>query len=349
MRVALLAPISHPLPPPGYGPWEQVVTDLARGLTGLGVDVTVFAAAGSRVAGRLHPTVPHPLQEWPEGDDTPRDPRIWEEIHIAEMAAETRRGSFDVVHSHLSVHPLGYAQFLAVPLVTTLHGVAWNRATHPALSRYRHLPYVSLSLAERTYFPGLNYVATVHNGIDPDAFPMGEGGSHLLFVGRLAPEKAPHLAIEVAERSGRELVIAGPVEDKHRDYYSAEVAPRLRPGRIDHVGVLTRRQLAPLYREASALVVPLGWDEPFGLVVAEALMSGTPVIGWRRGALPELVEDGQTGFLVGDVAEAVAALDRLHGLSRRRCRADAEQRLSVRGMASGYREVYRSVSGLTPG
>lgn len=350
MRIGLLAPITHPLPPPGYGPWERVVADLAEGLTDRGHQVVVFAAAGSKVAGRLVATVPHPIAEWPADAEYPGEARIWEEIHIAEMAAEVRRGGIDVVHTHLSVHPLGFADLLPAPMVVTLHGVAWNRATHPALARHRRLPYVSISDAERRLMPELNYVATVYNGVRAEDYPVGRGrGGYLLFAGRIAPEKAPHLAIEAAQRSGLPLRLAGPVEDRYRVYYAEEIEPRLGTDRVEYLGAVTRGELSSLYRDAAALVVPLAWEEPFGLVVAEAMMSGTPVIGWRRGALPELVDNGVTGFLVGDVAEAARAVGRIGELSRVACRAEAESRFSTDRMAAGYEEAYRRALALTPG
>lgn len=341
--IALLAPITHRIPPLGYGPWEQVVADLTRGLMAEGHEVTLFAPAGTETPADLVDTVPHPMSEWPPDAQSP-DPRVWEEIHIATMAAHVADASFDVVHSHLSVHPLGFARFLPVPIVTTLHGAAWNSALHPALERYSDLAFVSLSDSERAFFPGLNYVATVHNGIDLDTFREGAGtGGFILFAGRMAPEKQPHVAIEAARGAGLPLKLAGPIEDKYRDYFSAEVSPLLDGREIEYLGDLDRMAIVEAYGEAAAVIMPLAWEEPFGLVAIEALASGTPVIGWRRGALPEIIRDGVTGVLVDDVSEAVRALENLDRLDRSRCRSDAEARFSLQAMARRYAEVYESI------
>ncbi len=343
MKIAMLAPITHRTPPAGYGPWEQVVANLTNGLVAQGHEVTLFGPAGSETGADLVATVPHPLDDWPKADSPP-DHRIWEEMHIATMAEQSAKGRFDLVHSHLHVHALGYAALLPVPMVTTLHGAAWNGAIHAALTHYKDLPFVSISHAERDIFPEIRYVATVYNGIDCDRFPPGEGrGGYLLFAGRMAPEKAPHLAIDVARRTSRQLKMAGMIEDRHRDYFEDQVRPWLDGTMVEYLGPLDRSALGTVYRDAAALLMPLRWPEPFGLVVAEALASGTPVIGWRRGSLPELIRDGVTGAIVDDVAAAAAAIGRLDKLDREECRRDAVARLSIEAMTRGYVKVYRKL------
>jgi glycosyltransferase involved in cell wall biosynthesis len=343
MRIALLAPITHRLPPLAYGPWEQVVADLADGLVDAGHEVTLFCTAESCTSAIVVVTTPHPLGEWP--DDLPApDHRIWEEMHVAEAIRHVAGDGFDVLHSHMNVHPLGFARLIETPIITTLHGSAWNTAIHPALERYRDLPFVSISNAERALCPGLNYVATVHNGIDTDRFDLGDGsGGYVLFAGRMAPEKRPHLAIEAARGAGIPIRLAGPVEPRHRDYFARAIQPSLGSPGVEYLGEVRRSELARLYGEAIALLMPLGWDEPFGLVVVESLASGTPVVGWRRGALPELIEDGVTGALVEDVPGAVAAIGRHDQFDRVKCRADAESRFGIPVMARGYLGAYETV------
>ncbi|HLT96178.1 MAG TPA: glycosyltransferase family 4 protein [Acidimicrobiia bacterium] len=338
MRVGILAPISHRFPPDGYGPWERVASDLAEGLVELGVDVTVFAADDAVTSAVLEPTVPTSLEDAPAAD-----PRLWETYHIAVAFRRAVELGLDVVHSHLHVHALGYGPLLPMPLVTTLHGSAWNEAHHPFLSAYADFPFVSLSDAERRFLPGLNYVATVPNGIRLEQFPVGDGGERLVFVGRMAPEKAPDLAVEVARRSGFPLTLAGRIEEQYRDFFEAEVRGRLE-GDIEYVGELSSADVAHLVGSSAALLMPLRWDEPFGLVVAESLAVGTPVIAWRRGAMPELIADGETGFLVDDVEGALDAVGRLGDIDRKRCRLEAEERLSHRVMAERYAAVYRRLT-----
>lgn len=340
MRIGILAPITHSTPPKGYGPWERVAGDIADGLVSEGQEVILFAPVGSGTSARLAPTVPHPLSEWPI-DEEPPDFRIWEEVHIAEMASIVRNGGFDIVHSHLHVHALGYADFLPCPMVTTLHGVAWNKAVRPALRRYRSHPFVSISDSERAFLPELRYVGTVYNGIQIDDFPYGEGGEALLFAGRLAPEKAPHLAIEAAISAGRSIRLVGGIEPKHQGYFSEKIEPFLSSQDVEYVGPLSRSEIAVEYANAAALVMPLEWDEPFGLVVVEAMAAGTPVVAWARGAMPELVRDGETGFLVSTVDEAVDAIGRIERIDRSSCRKAAASRFSIDSMARGYLEVYR--------
>lgn len=357
MRIAVLAPISWPLPPPGYGPWEQVAFNLTEELVARGHDVTVFAAAGSDVSARLVAVCPHPLEAWPAEErrrprgydartgllEGPPAGRTWEELHIATCMEHAAEGKFDVVHSHLHVHALVYGRLIPCPLVTTLHGSAWSRASHPVLKAYRDLPFVSLSDAEREFLPELNYVATVPNGIRLEQFAFqAEKEDFLLYAGRFAPEKGPDLAVEVARRAGRRLVLAGKLEPQYQAYYDTEIAPHLGHD-VEYVGDLTQRELAGYYRRASAVLFLARWSEPFGLVAVEAQACGTPVIATRRGGPAESIVDGETGYLVDDVAEAVAAVGRIEALDPHACRRNVEARFTAAQMARGYEAVYERI------
>jgi glycosyltransferase involved in cell wall biosynthesis len=250
-----------------------------------------------------------------------------------------RDGGFDVVHSHLHVHALVFSRMLTTPMVTTLHGSAWDPAHHDLLHRYAEMPYVSISYVERSLLPELNYVATISNGVRVEEIPMGDGlGGYLAFVGRFAPEKGPDLAVEVARAAGLPLRIAGPVEERYRDYFEEVVGGADRE--VQYLGELDRAELWALLGGALALLMPLRWPEPFGLVVAESLAAGTPVVAWRMGAMPELIEDGVTGRLVDNTAEAVHAVGQIGDVSRQRCRQSAENRFSDRVMARFYSAVY---------
>jgi len=356
MRIAMLAPISWPLPPSGYGPWELVAYNLTQELVRRGHAVTLFAAGGSQTDAELVATVPHALETWPaEQRNRPRrfdletgllegppDPRVLEELHIAQCMERAAAGEFDVVHSHLHVHALVFSRLIRCPLVTTLHGSAWVRAAHPLLKAYREQPFVSLSDAERRFLPELNYVATVYNGIRIEDFPFEpQKDDYLLFAGRLAPEKGAAEAVELARRCGRRLLIAGMIEPQYRDYWERRIAPYVDGDRIRYLGLLSQAELAPVYRKAAAVLFMIHWAEPFGLVAVEALASGTPVIASRKGALPEIVRHGQTGFVVDDLDQAADAVSRLGEIDPRACRSDVEQRFTAGCMAAGYERAYR--------
>ena len=359
MRIAMLAPINWPLPPAGYGPWELVASNLTEALVALGHEVTLFAAGGTRTAATLVATTPHALATWPEAERTrrrefdpgsgllegPPDARVLEQLHIAMCMERAATGEFDVVHSHLHVHALVFGRLVDCPIVTTLHGSAWNRATHPILRAYRHMPFVSLSDAERMFLPELNYVATVPNGIRLDAFPIRTAKEDfLLFAGRLAPEKGPDTAIEVARRAGRRLVIAGMVEPQHEGFFEAHIKPHLDNGLVEFVGLLRQRDLVPYLQKAAAILFLGRWHEPFGLSAVEAQACGTPLIASRRGALPEIIVEGRTGFVVDSVDEAVEAVKQLHAIRPDACRANVETRFSDAAMARGYEDVYAGVT-----
>ena len=359
MRIAMLAPINWPLPPSGYGPWELVAHNLTEALVDLGHDVTLFAAGGTQSRANFVQTCPHALNTWPDPEknrsrafdpqtgllEGPPDARVWESLHIARCMERAATGEFDVVHSHLHVHALVYSRLIRCPLVSTLHGAAWVQPSHPIFKAYKDASYVSLSDAERQFLPELNYAATVHNGICLDDFPLEEKkDDYLLFAGRLAPEKGPAEAIEIARKSGRRLLIAGMIEPQYTDYYNQKVKPFLDGKNIEYLGLLSQVELAPVYRKAACVLFPISWCEPFGLVAVEAQASGTPIIATRFGALPEIVKQGETGFIVDSVEEAVCATEKIATLSPAACRANAESRFSAAAMARGYERVYQIVA-----
>jgi len=355
MHIAMLAPISWPLPPTGYGPWELVAYNLTEALVKLGHKVTLFAAGGTESSADVVITTPYALSTWPEHEknrermydpqsgllEGPPDSRALEQLHIAACMERAAQGEFDVVHSHLHIHALVFGGLIKCPLVSTLHGAAWVRAAHPVFKAYKHLPFVSLSDAERQLLPDLNYVATVHNGIRLENFPFEpEKDDYLLFAGRLSPEKGPDTAIEVAKQSGRRLVMAGMIEPQYQDFYNEKVKPYVDGKDVEYLGLLSQAELAPIYRKAAGVLFMINWCEPFGLVAVEAQASGTPLIATRFGALPEIIREGETGFVVNSIKEAVLATERLGSLSPAACRANVESRLRDQAMAKGYEAVY---------
>jgi glycosyltransferase involved in cell wall biosynthesis len=352
----MLAPVSWPVPPTGYGPWEQVVSNVTEELVRMGHEVTLFAAPGSKTSARLVETVPSAFSLWPKSeletvqrlDPTsgllvgPPSFRAIEQQHVATAMEAVARGGFDVVHNHLHVHGLVFSRLIPCPMVTTLHGSAWVRALHPIFTQYRDRPFVSISDAERQMKPDLNYVATVYNGIRLEDFPLSvEKEDYLLFAGRFSPEKGADRAIQIARRSGMPLRIAGMIEPAYQEYFDRDVKPCFDDKNIIYLGLLSQEELAAQYAKARALLFPISWCEPCGMVLIESLASGTPVIGTRFGAVPEIICHGRTGFVVDSVEEAAAAVPRLAEIDARTCRAEAETRFSAAAMASGYEKAYQ--------
>lgn len=333
MRVGLLAPVAWRVPPRHYGPWELVVARLADGLVARGVDVTLFATADSVTSARLEAVCPRPYEEDPEVDA-----KVAECLHIAH--AYEHAADLDVVHNHFDFLPLTYSRLVSTPIVTTIHGFSSERIV-PVYQRYAdRVAYVSISDADR--HPDLPYAATVHHGIPVEEVAVGSGSGGdgtLVFFGRIHPDKGTAEAIAVARRSGRPLVLAGIVQD--RAYFDAEVAPHLDGERVRYVGPVGPDQRDALLGGADALLHLVRFAEPFGLSMIEAMACGTPVVATPLGAVPEVVADGRTGYLVRSQDEAVAAIDRLDALDRSECRAHVEARFSVARMVDGYLEVYR--------
>jgi len=333
VKVAILGPIAWPTPPRGYGPWERVAGLLTEGLVARGVEVTLFATADSRTAARLHAIAPHGY-----GGDASMDGRVWEAMHVAE--AVRMSGEFDLVHNHLDWLPLAFAAAWRAPLLTTIHGFS-GPAILPAYERAAS-NYVSISDADRA--PGLHYLATVHHGIDLTEFePTAQAGDALITLGRIHPDKGTADAIEIARLAGRRLVICGPVIDE--GYFAERVAPFIDGDRVVHHSSVDAAERSRLLGASAALLHPIAFPEPFGLAVVEAMACGTPVVAFARGSMPEIVDQGVTGFLVDDVAGAVEAIGPAAGLDRQRVRAVAAERFGVDRMVDDYLAVYDRVLG----
>lgn len=333
LRIAMLAPISWRVPPRHYGPWELVVSRLTEGLVARGVDVTLFATADSVTSARLDAVCPRPLSE-----DPSLDPKVWEGLHIGH-AFEQARGS-DILHNHYDFLPLTYSGLVEVPIVMTIHGFSSPRI-FPAYERYAdRIRFVAISDADRA--PGLPYAATIHHGIPFEEYPLGRGaGGYLLFFGRIHPDKGTAEAIDVARRAGLPLVIAGIVHDQA--YFARDVEPHIDGDRVRYVGSVGPADGARLLGGAIALLHLVSFDEPFGLSMVEAMATGTPVIGTARGSVPEVIDDGVTGYLVKDAIGAVAAVARAAGLDRAAVRARAAERFSRDRMVDAYLALYAKI------
>jgi glycosyltransferase involved in cell wall biosynthesis len=333
LRVAVLAPISWRVPPRHYGPWEQFASLLTEGLLQRGVDVTLFATGDSQTAGRLVSNVPRGYSEDPEVDA-----KVSECLHIAQVFEHA--GEFDVIHNSFDFMPLTYSALVDTPVLTTIHGFSSPRIL-PVYQRYNARGgYVAISEADR--HPTLDYLATIHHGIDTNAFALHTTpGGYLLFFGRIHPDKGTVEAIDVAERCGMPIVLAGIVQDRH--YFESFVAPRLTGDRVQFLGAVGPEARADLLGGAEALLHLIAFDEPFGYSVVEAMACGTPVIAFRRGSMTELITDGESGFLVEDVEGAIAAVRRLRNLDRSAIRAHAVARFGQARMIDAYMRAYEKL------
>ena len=331
LRVAVLGAISWPTPPPGYGPWEQVAYTIARGLVARGLDVTLFATANSSSPGKLAAVVPVGLSE-----DPALNGEIWTELHVA--ACFARASDFDLIHNNLDWKPLLYAlATTSPPLLTTVHGFSSPQILSAYYAGAARSFYCSISDADRD--PGLGYLATTYNGIDPAEWTFRETpGDYLLFFARFHPEKGAHLAIEIAKRAGVRLKLAGIPHDER--YFRELIEPHIDGDAVQFLGHVRGAARDELVGAALALVHMTTRPERFGLTLIEAMACGTPVLGARMGSIPEIVVDGVTGYLCDDVADAVAHAPRLAALSRLACREHVATTFSADRMVDRYLEAY---------
>lgn len=334
MKIAMLAPIAWRTPPRHYGPWELVTSLLTEALVARGIDVTLFATCDSITSATLSAVVPAPYSE-----DPAIDAKVWEFRHLAHLFE--RADAFDLIHNQADFPAHAFSHLVATPMVTTIHGFSSDRIM-PMYKPYEdRVNYVAISDADRA--PGLRYAATIHHGIVLDDFPFDPVGSDdLLFFGRLHPDKGALEAIDVAAATGRRLAMAGIVQDQG---YADRVLARVDGRRIVFHGPVGGETRTRMLGGAAGLLHLIGFDEPFGLSVVEAMACGTPVIAFNRGSMPELIEDGVTGFLVDTVDQAIAAVDRLGEIDRRQCRAAVAARFSVERMADAYIALYRKILG----
>jgi glycosyltransferase involved in cell wall biosynthesis len=333
MKIAILSPIAWRTPPRKYGPWEQVSSNIAEGLVERGIDVTLFASGDSMTNGKLESVIERPYAEHPE-----LDPKVTECLHISHLMEQADQ--FDIIHNNFDFLPLTYSRLIKTPMVTTIHGFSSPKII-PVYKKYNNTSYyISISNSDRS--AELNYTATVYNGIDTREFSFNaESGETLLFFGRIHPEKGASEAIEIAKKSNRKLIISGLIQDK--EYFANKVNPYIDGQEIIYVGNSGPVERNRLLGGAYALLHPVGFEEPFGLSVAEAMICGTPVIAFNRGAMPELIRDGKTGFLVNNVDEAVEAVNSIEFINRRDCMEWASSTFSREKMVDGYLDVYQKI------
>jgi len=339
MRIAQLAPLFEAVPPKTYGGTERVVSYITEELVAAGHDVTLFASGDSVTSAKLEPACKRAIRL----DPTVRDPLASHHLMIETVAS--RADEFDVIHCHLDYWPFPTLTRQATPFVTTLHGRLDLPELQPVFDRFSEVPLVSISDSQRRPLPQANFVRTIPHGLPENLLrPTGARPDYLAFLGRICPEKRPDLAIKIARAAGIGLKIAAKVDRVDEDYFQETIRPLLDDGQVEFIGEITEDQKPAFLSGAHALLLPIDWPEPFGLVMIEAMACGTPVIAFNRGSVPEVLTDGLTGFIVEDAAGAIAAVDKLGDLSRGTVRATFEANFTARRMAADYVSVYRSLS-----
>jgi glycosyltransferase involved in cell wall biosynthesis len=340
MRIAQVTPLWEKVPPSGYGGTEIVVSLLTEELVRRGHEVTLFASGDSETLALLEPGCEQSLR--PLGllpaDYVPYEQRQLDKVF-------DRAADFDIIHSHMDLAALPYGCLNQTPVIHTIHGIFTN-TTEKIFSHYGQQNFVSISNSQQRPELGINYVATVYNAIALDQFdfyPEPETPPYLVFLGRMSVEKGPHLAIEIAKRTGWHLKMAGKIDFENKGFFEQEVAPHIDGEQIEFLGEVSQSQKKTLVGRATATLFPIIWAEPFGLVMPESMAMGTPVIAMALGSAPEIIVDGKTGFLCHSVVDCVEAVAQIHRISRQACRDHVANNFSVERMVDGYEAVYRQL------
>jgi glycosyltransferase involved in cell wall biosynthesis len=338
MRIAQVSPLFESVPPKLYGGTERVVSYLTEELVRLGHDVTLFASGDSSTQARLVSTCPHALRLDPSAGDSL--------AHHLLMLEQVQRlaSSFDLIHFHVDYLHFPYSRRSAVPQVSTLHGRLDLPVLGALYQEFHEMPVISISDAQRQPLPMAQWVGTVYHGLPADSYTLEtRPGDYLLFLGRLSPEKQPDHAIEIARRSGYPLIIAAKVDKSDEDYFRTTVEPLLKLPHVEFIGEADEARKIQLLGGAFALLFPIDWPEPFGLVMIEAMACGTPVIAYRRGSVPEVIDDGVTGFICDGIDDAVNAVSRVAALDRFQIRQVFEERFSAARMTRDYLAIYERI------
>lgn len=335
MRIAQVAPLFESVPPKAYGGTERVVSYLTEELVRLGHEVSLFASADSITSARLIAPVARSIRPIP-GDQE------WLAYYAIQMDALRQHAhEFDVIHFHTDMLHFPTAMQLGVPHVTTLHGRLDLPQLTALLRHFSHAPLVSISNAQRAPQPGAQWVGTVYHGLPPDLYqPTTKALDYLLFIGRISAEKRVDRAIDIARRCGMPLTIGAKVDPADAAYFEREIRPLLKAPGVHFVGEIGQREKRELLEHAKALLFPIDWPEPFGLVMIEAFSCGTPVIAYPHGSVPEVLEEGVTGRIVANQEEAVEAARHIDALDRVACRRAFERRFTATHMAQGYLRIY---------
>ncbi|QLE55696.1 glycosyltransferase family 4 protein [Nostoc sp. TCL26-01] len=339
MRIAQVAPLWERVPPPAYGGIELVVGLLTDELVRRGHEVTLFASGDSISLAELVSVHPRALRL----DSSIKEYGIYEMLQLGSVYE--RAAEFDIIHSHMGCAGLAYSKLVKTPTIHTLHGV-FTPDNEKMFQYAKDQPFVSISDAQRELRLGLNYTATVYNGIDVSSYkfyPQPDELPYLAFLGRISPEKGTHLAIAIAKQAGWRLKIAGKVDVVDTEYFEKDIKPLIDGQQIEYLGEANHEQKNALMGGAVATLFPITWREPFGLVMVESMASGTPVIAMKLGSTSEVIADGKTGFLCHSVDECINAINKVTELDRYACREYVQQRFSLQAMTDGYEAVYRQI------
>ena len=341
MRIAQIAPLTEAVPPRLYGGTERVISWLTEALVEQGHDVTLFASGDSETSAKLEPMWPRALRL----DNTVLDPIALHMVMLERVRQVAHQ--FDILHFHLDYYPFSLFSRQPTPFVTTLHGRLDLPEHQPVFSTFSSIPVISISEAQRRPVPQAGWIGNVYHGMPENLLtPQRVEPSYLAFLGRIAPEKAVDRAIRIAGRCGLPLKIAAKVDKVDRAYFEEQIEPLLKVHKnVEFIGEISDQEKSAFLSGASGLLLPINWPEPFGLVMIESMACGTPVIAYNNGSVPEVIDDGLTGFIVNSEEEAVAAVNRLGDLSRTEIRRHFEKRFTAQRMASEYVAIYRRLAG----
>ncbi len=337
MKIAQVAPLWERVPPPTYGGIELVVSRLTDELVRRGHEVTLFASGDSQTLANLKAVCPRALRL----DPNVKEYAVYEMLILSQVYQQA--AEFDIIHSHMGISALPFASFVQKPTVHTLHGSFTTDNTH-AYTHHRHQAYVSISDAQRAV--DLNYSGTVYNGIEPLDYSFvaqPQEPPYLAFLGRFSQEKGPHHAIAIAKQAGLQLKMAGKVDAVDSEFFNLEIAPHLDGKQIQYLGEINHKEKVELLGNAAITLFPITWQEPFGLVMIESMATGTPVIAMSLGSVPEVIADGETGFVCQTYEEMAAKIPEALKLNRQRCREYVENTFSVTQMVDGYEAVYKKI------
>jgi glycosyltransferase involved in cell wall biosynthesis len=339
MRIAQIAPLTESVPPKFYGGTERVVSFLTEELVSMGHDVTLFASADSETSAQLEPMWPQALRF----DPALRDFHAPVMLMMEQVAR--RADEFDILHFHLDYWPFSIFSRLHTPFVTTLHGRLDLPELRPVFDCFRDVPVISISDSQRKPLPRANFISTIYHGLPEDLLVPHHGPrDYLAFLGRICPEKRPDRAIRIARAAGMKLKIAAKVDRVDQAYYESEIRPMIDGDQVELIGEIGDAEKSEFLGRAKAMLLPIDWPEPFGLVMIEAMACGTPTIAFPAGSVPEVIENGRTGYIVPDEPAAVDALSQIDRLSSHAIRAAFDERFTARRMAEDYVDLYRGLA-----